>query len=102
MTILLLALMLAAALPAAAQPMSTGSSCDTAAAGVGATDCCGDAGATPDCRPGDCAGGGAIMLMSGAERTFAALVSQTAQRPVARLLAPPARAPDTAPPKPVV
>lgn len=102
MTVLLLVLMLAAALPATAQPMSAGSSCDIAVAGAVATDCCGDTGATPDCRPGDCAGGSAMMLMSGAEGTFAALASQTAQRSVARLRAPPARAPDTAPPKPVV
>jgi hypothetical protein len=102
MTVWLLAWAFAAALPAAAQPLYAEASCDIAAAGVVATDCCGDAGATADCRPGDCAGGGAIMLMSGAERAFAALVSQSAQRPVARILAPLARAPDTAPPKPVV
>lgn len=102
MTVLLLVLMLAAALPATAQPMSAGSFCDIAVAGAVATDCCGDAGATADCRSGDCAGGGAIMLVTGAAITFAARTSQTAQRPVQRPLAPPLRAPDTAPPKPVV
>lgn len=101
-TVWLLAWMFAAALSAAAQPLYAEAFCDIAAAGVVATDGCGDAGATPDCRPGDCAGGGAIMPMSGAEIALAALVSQSAQRSVARLLPPPARAPDTAPPKPVV
>lgn len=99
--VLLLAWTFAAALPAAAHPLYAEAFCEVAAAGVVATDCCGDAGASADCRPGDCAGGGAIMLVTGAASAFAARTSQSVSRPVTRLVAPPARAPDTAPPKPV-
>jgi hypothetical protein len=93
---LLLAVTLAAAFPAAAQLSGTGASCGAEASSSG-TDCCGSSPAAADC-----AGAGAALLLASPDRELASRISDSPETFLARLIAPPARAPDTAPPKPAV
>jgi hypothetical protein len=97
----LLALTLAAAFPAAAQPPAPGAYCG---AGVNLTgpDCCPSTPAAADCQSTDCAGSGAALAVALPDRGYGAGIADSPRTSVTQLIAPPARAPDTAPPKPVV
>jgi hypothetical protein len=97
----ILAVTLAAAFPAAAQAAGTGEPCGTES-GASWTDCCSGTPRAADCPVSDCAGAGAALPVAGADRGCAALITDSPETLLARLIAPLARAPDTAPPKPVV
>jgi hypothetical protein len=98
---LLLAVTLTAAFPAAAQPSALGAYCG-AGADVTGPDCCPNPTAATDCQSADCAGSGAALPVALPERGYAPGIADSPRTPVTQLIAPPARAPDTAPPKPVV
>jgi len=98
---LLLVLTLAAALPAAAQMSDAGTHCG-AQSGADGSNCCESAPATANCQTTDCAGAGAMLLVASSDPRFASRVSDSPESFLARLIAPPGRAPDTAPPKLVV
>jgi hypothetical protein len=98
---ILLAVTLAAALPAAARSSAEGAPCAAVAAASG-TDCCTGAPAAAECPVTDCAGAGTALAVASPDRGHASRMSDAPLASVARLIAPPARAPDTAPPKPVV
>lgn len=98
---LLLAVTLAAALPATAQPLGDGAPCAAVASASG-TDCCGSAPAVVECPITDCAGTGAALPIALPDLGYAGRISDSPGTSVAWLICPPARAPDTAPPKPVV
>ena len=97
--IAILAVTLAAAFPAAAQLPGTGAPCGAEASSSG-TDCCGSTLAGIDCQAAGCAG--AALLLASPDRGFASRITDSPETFLARSIAPPARAPDTAPPKPAV
>jgi hypothetical protein len=98
---LFLAVTLAAALPATARPSDAGAPCAAVASASG-TDCCGSAPAVVECPITDCAGAGAALPVAVPDLGHAVRTSDSPGTAVARLISPPTRAPDTAPPKPVV
>jgi hypothetical protein len=98
---LLLAVTLAAAFPAAAQLPGVDAPCGTEASSSG-TDCCGTTPAAADCQAADCAGAGAALLLASPDRGLASRITDSPEIFLARSIAPLARAPDTAPPKPLV
>ena len=65
-------------------------------------DCCGSAPAALGCPITDCVGAGAALPMAVPGLGHAIRISDSPGTSVARLICPPARAPETAPPKPVV
>lgn len=71
-------------------------------AGVSMTDCRHGAAATLDCQAADCAAACAALPMGAAGCAPASRVSDAAEVFLAPLVALAARAPDTAPPKPLV
>ncbi|MGH8709030.1 MAG: hypothetical protein ACREVD_13345, partial [Burkholderiales bacterium] len=72
-----------------------------AEASMSAADCCCCAPAQAECQAAHCAGASAALLAS-LDRAPVSRVSDSPETTLARLVAPPARAPDTAPPKPAV
>jgi hypothetical protein len=99
--VIVVALTLAAAFPVAAQSSANAAHCAALAASSG-THCCGSAPAAPECTISDCAGAGAALLVGSPDRGHAARISVSPATFVVRLVDRPARAPDTAPPKPAV
>lgn len=97
----LLALTLATAFPAVAQPSAAGAYCG-AGADVAGPDCCPSMPAATDCQSADCAGSGAALPVAPPERGHASGITDSPETAVTQLIAPTARAPDTAPPKPVI
>jgi hypothetical protein len=97
----LLAVTLVAAFPAAAQPSGVGApnGAESSSSGM---DCCGGAPPAVDCKFAGCVGLGAVLLFASPHRAFASPMSQTPETFLARPVALPGRAPDTAPPKPAV
>jgi hypothetical protein len=99
--VIVVALTLAAAFPVAAQPSANAAQCAALAASSG-THCCGSAPAVPECTISDCIGSGAALPVASPGRGHAFRNSDSPVTFVVRLVARPARAPDTAPPKLVV
>jgi len=99
--VLMLALMLVAEFPAAARPSGVGAP-NGAEAGSSGMDCCGGAPPAVDCKFAGCVGAGAVLLFASPHRAFASPMSETPETFLARPVALPGRAPDTAPPKPAV
>jgi len=98
---ILLATSLAAAIPAVAQTAEADSPCAMEASGI-APDCCPNTPAATDCHATGCAGWGAALVFASSDRRLAPRVSDSPESSLARFVAPFARAPDTAPPKPAV
>jgi hypothetical protein len=98
---ILLATTLAAAIPVVAQTAGTGSPCGAEASGI-VPDCCPNTAAATGCQATGCAGWGAALVIASSDRRLAPRISDSPESFLARLNAPPARAPDTAPPKPAV
>jgi len=99
--VIVVALTLAAAFPVVAQPSADAAQCAALAASSG-THCCGSAPAVPECTSSDCVGAGAALLVGSPDGGHATRISVSPVTFVVRLVARPARAPDTAPPKLVV
>jgi hypothetical protein len=97
----LLALTLAAALPAAAQTMGADAPCGVKAASTGEPGCCPSATSANDCQATDCAGWSSALLIALSPVGPAPWIADSPESLPARFVAPLARAPDTAPPKPV-
>lgn len=98
--IVFLTLAFAAALPVGAQAIDL----DTACGGVqaDAADCCLSVPLAGDCEVTGCAGSGSALPVALPRAGLLSRMSDAPKSSVARLYVPPARAPDTAPPKPVV
>ncbi|MGE3376494.1 MAG: hypothetical protein AB7O37_23430 [Vicinamibacteria bacterium] len=96
---LIIGLSLATAFSAGAQPPGDPERCPELYASSEAG-CCGDAPATQDCTGKHCAG--VVLPVAPATRGHAPCASSSAATRVTQFIAGPARAPDTAPPKPLV
>lgn len=97
---IVIGLALAAAFPVLAQPSADAAPCPELQASA-VSDCCGTSPAAAECPVTDCAGAGAALPVASPDRGHVSLVSNSPATRDARLIARPAQAPDTAPPKPV-
>ena len=97
--IVFLTLAFAAALPVGAQAIGL----DTACGGVqaDAPDCCPSVPSAGDCEITGCAGSGSALPFALPRAGLSQRIADAPESPLARFVAPPARAPDTAPPKSV-
>lgn len=97
--ILLAVLVLATAFPTAGKAGGLDPVCGGMQADTG--DCCPSVPSASDCQVTDCAGWSLALPISFPRAGLARRMSDAPESSLARFLAPPARAPDTAPPKPV-
>lgn len=98
---LVVTLALAVAVSAGAPPAGASEPCGDPAPG-GAMQCCDEAPGAFGCSIGDCAGMGAVLVVAEPDRGYASHGSVVPLAGVEPLIARASRAPDTAPPKPVV
>lgn len=96
--VIVAAFTLGAAYPVAAQPAADAASC-AALVVAGEPGCCETAPGAHECPGAYCVG--ALACVAPPERGQVPGTSDAPVSVLARLIAPPARAPDTAPPKPV-
>jgi len=97
---LLLAVTFTAVFPAAAQISGAGAPCGAETSSDGG--CCGNLPAALDCYVAGCAGSGAPIVLASPGWGLALRNTDSPEALLAHPVAPPARAPDTAPPKPAV